>query len=141
MTAADAPPPGTSPAEARHLVENLVVAYTRAVDGKDLGRVVELLAGAEVVFDDGPAVSGAAIRAGYARAFGAAGVTRHLVLTGLVELGPDETAGVAWFPYQRWSLDAGRPALIGMGRYRLSFRTDEGRVSVTRLDVRRDWQS
>lgn len=140
MAGPTAPSPDTSPATVRHHVENLLTAYTRAVDDQDPDTVARLLAGAEVSFDGGPPVHGTGLSDAYRAAFAAGGRTRHVLCAGSVLPRSDSRAGTAWFPYQRWSLDTAPPAITALGRYQLSFDSLPGGVRVTGLRVVRDWQ-
>jgi hypothetical protein len=140
MTAPSAPPPDLSPAEVRHCIENLLAAYTRAVDEHDHRSVMELLHRAEVAFDGSAPLRGAALGDAYRTASGAGGRTRHIVCVGHVDHDSDGTRGMASYPYQRWSLDSEPPVITALGWYRLRFGAEGGEVWLEQLRIDRDWQ-
>jgi hypothetical protein len=140
MTAPSAPPPHLSPAEVRHCIENLLAAYTRAVDEHDHRTVTGLLQRADVAFDDGAPLRGAALGDAYRTAFAAGARTRHIVSVGHVDHDSGRTGGRASYPYQRWSLDSEPPVITALGWYQVRFSAHGREVQLEQLRIDRDWQ-
>lgn len=124
----DQPPSGSRPTEIRHVIENSLAAYTKAMDDQDAETAARLLAMAELHFKGNPPLQGAEnIGAFYASAFPNPSRTRtrtrHIITNLTTAFDGNGTNYTAI--YQRWSVaDPTAPVCEAIGHY-------AGRFTVT----------
>ncbi|WP_426997966.1 nuclear transport factor 2 family protein [Pseudarthrobacter sp. N5] len=127
MTPARSSAAGALPAaEHRHLIENALALYCRAMDEHHAPAAALLLADARLHFKDQPVRAGAqAIADFYAAAFQNPAPTRHLISNIHVQADGLQINYLA--RYQRWSLAGTQPACETIGDYQGLFTSASGR--------------
>jgi hypothetical protein len=114
----------------RHLIQNALALYCRAMDEHDAAAAGQLLCDARLHFKNQPVVVGAdAIVALYAAGFRNPTPTRHLISNLLVQ--PKDQTITYQATYQRWSLAGPAPVCEVIGEYRGLFTTDRDRWAWT----------
>lgn len=103
--------------EMRHIIENSLAAYTRAIDDQDPDAAAKLLTGADLYFKDNSPLRGLdAIHGFYSSVFPNSSSTQHVITNLATRTGRNTTDYTAI--YQRWSVsDPSAPICEAFGRY------------------------
>ena len=126
-----------SPAEIRHVVENLLSQYAEFADERDADGVSRLFSGAVVRFAGTSLATPAEISEHYARIFAAGPRSRHLLSNIIVDAAGDTAS--ARCRYSRWAIEP-EAKLLALGDYRATFDCAGESWSFTSFEVARAWQ-